>query len=523
MIIRETVLMPSLQYVLKRVKGSMTTDTLDELRKFSGYQEQPVGREVMEGILELLSLYLADSHIAREKFKEVIERPFACSQCVECSQCLQYFLIELYQILFESNEFENMKDSIRSNNHYVMERLPDDLYRHLNAKVAAPEYYWEHCKSLRKVKSFDNQLVVLKGLSSSTPAVLNGAFNTRSFHGGGIYLNWNGYGIVIDPGYHFVENMHRVGLTVLDIDAVIVTHEHIDHTNDIRILDDLSYSLSRYGKKDRINHRISWYLDRVTYGLVKTLQRDGSGFSIKTNNIFEICPGQQIIRHEDAPREKEDVTQISQEEYSKEGIIIHQDEECKIILKTVRTSHEKRMDGTESLDNMYLDHTFATIFEFERCMERRKLFYSSDTMYLDEIGEAVRGSDVVIANISSVYEEDLLRIKPKDTHLGYMGCYKLLRAMEVHPPAYFLISEFWNAKTDIRFDIARFLGEEMKEYNQEVYKNTRIIPTDIGMQLDLRCLEVQCSTCMRHTKDFIIMRPRGEADTVRCVCQQCFY
>lgn len=46
MIIRETVLMPSLQYVLKRVKGSMTTDTLDELRKFSGYQEQPVGREI---------------------------------------------------------------------------------------------------------------------------------------------------------------------------------------------------------------------------------------------------------------------------------------------------------------------------------------------------------------------------------------------------------------------------------------------------------------------------------------------
>ena len=184
-------------------------------------------------------------------------------------------------------------------------------------------------------------------MSSSTPAVLNGAFNTHSFHGGGIYLNWRGFGIAIDPGYHFVDNMHQIGLTVFNIDAIVITHEHIDHTNDIRILDDLNYNLSKYGKKGE-THRIHWYLDKVTYGLAKALQAEGSGFLKKTNTIFEILPERQKISHEECCEDEKDVTQNIQKDYGRDGIIIKSDKNHKIVLKTVRTFHERRQDGTET-------------------------------------------------------------------------------------------------------------------------------------------------------------------------------
>lgn len=353
-------------------------------------------------------------------------------------------------------------------------------------------------------------------MSSSTPAVLNSAFNTQSFHGGGIYFNWDGFGVAIDPGYHFVENMHRFGLSVLDLDAVVVTHEHIDHTNDIRILDDLSYSLSRYRKRGDASHKVLWYLDQVTYGLVRSLQKEGSGFSKKVNTIYKVLPEKHILIHEECCEEDSDMIRIVEENYNEEGIVIYCRAKGKIVLKTVPTLHERTEDG-------YLKHTFATVFELEKGEEKRKIFYSSDTKYQEYLGQAAIGSDVVIANISSVYEDDLLRIKPKSTHLGYMGCYNLLKSLEEYPPSYFLISEFWNAKTDIRFDIARYLKDEISGNRRGKLEETSIIPADLGTQIDLMQLSVQCSVCKEYTKDFVIIRPQGEDDKIRCVCRQCFY
>lgn len=526
MIIRETVLMPGLQYILKLAEGELTRDSIVELKRFSEYQNLEDVKKIIWNIADLLEIYLTDQEEARKKLELLIDTPYACNQCMKCCQCQQYFLIELYQSLFSGNRFEDTKERIRRDNHYVMRRLPKNLYGDLDSRVMASEYYWERCKSLRKRRTFENQMVILKGMSSSTPAVLNGAFNTHSFHGGGIYFNWYGFGIVIDPGYHFVDNMHQFGLTVLDINAVVITHEHIDHTNDIRVLDDLNYSLYRYRKKENghSKHKIHWYFDQVTYQLAKTLQESGSGFSDAANVIFEIRQESQELFHEETDDGKNRKSFI--EDYSRNGIVIHSDKSSKIVLRAVRTFHEKNKgtDSTKASVDKYLKHTFAASFELEKGLERRKIFYSSDTMYQDTIGEAAKGSDVVIANVSSVYEDDLMRVNLKKTHLGYMGCYKLLNALKEHPPAYFLLSEFWNAKRDIRFDIAKFLKDEiMAGGEDEELKGIRIIPADVGLQLDIGSLRVRCGMCGEKAEDFIVIRPRSDCDEIRCVCRQCFY
>lgn len=74
--------------------------------------------------------------------------------------------------------------------------------------------------------------------------------------GGGIYIKWRGTGLVIDPGINFMENMHMSGLGINDIDAVIVTHNHIDHNGDLITIDDLAFQFNKCG--------ISLYMDKQT-------------------------------------------------------------------------------------------------------------------------------------------------------------------------------------------------------------------------------------------------------------------
>jgi hypothetical protein len=42
-------------------------------------------------------------------------------------------------------------------------------------------------------------------------------------------LDCQPFGIVVDPGVDFVENLYRAGRSLSDVDMVIVTHDHVDH------------------------------------------------------------------------------------------------------------------------------------------------------------------------------------------------------------------------------------------------------------------------------------------------------
>jgi tetratricopeptide (TPR) repeat protein len=50
------------------------------------------------------------------------------------------------------------------------------------------------------------------------------------------------FGIVVDPGADFVENLYRTGRSLSDIDLVIVTHDHVDHLGALDPLLSLLYS-----------------------------------------------------------------------------------------------------------------------------------------------------------------------------------------------------------------------------------------------------------------------------------------
>ena len=53
-----------------------------------------------------------------------------------------------------------------------------------------------------------------------------------------------------------MDNMHQHGLSISDINTVIVTHDHIDHNGDLQVIDDMSYSFGQ---------NIELYLDPESY------------------------------------------------------------------------------------------------------------------------------------------------------------------------------------------------------------------------------------------------------------------
>ncbi len=59
-------------------------------------------------------------------------------------------------------------------------------------------------------------------------------FQTRST--GGIYLSYNDTEVVIDPGPGSLVRLHQENIDAINLDAVLVSHCHIDHSNDAAIL-----------------------------------------------------------------------------------------------------------------------------------------------------------------------------------------------------------------------------------------------------------------------------------------------
>ena len=82
----------------------------------------------------------------------------------------------------------------------------------------------------KKTITNENTFVVLKRWSSYTPLIPRAK---STYKGGGFFFTWLNKGIIVDPGPSFLENFLESGFRLSDIDAIICSHGHIDHSQDI--------------------------------------------------------------------------------------------------------------------------------------------------------------------------------------------------------------------------------------------------------------------------------------------------
>lgn len=101
--------------------------------------------------------------------------------------------------------------------------------------------------------------------------------STKEDVGGGFFIRWHGMGIVVDPGIDFIRNLYNTewgAFSIADIDAIIVSHFHLDHMADVLPLLDLIYRHRREWSKAN-KEPVKVFLNPTTYKFMHHIGQGG--------------------------------------------------------------------------------------------------------------------------------------------------------------------------------------------------------------------------------------------------------
>ncbi len=305
----------------------------------------------------------------------------------------------------------------------------------------------------RQASGRDDLFSCLRGWSSSVTLLEGG--NDSHWRGGGYFLKWQGHGVVIDPGFDFIDNFHDAGYTGKEIGAVLVSHNHSDHNYDLRSLDDLRYELHKRWKVNPSGIDLRNYL---------------VGLDEDTWMAFEST-------------EKDFRTLVQLD-----------------VKKSVRQKWLKRpLDMPMTVEHFPVDHGedvshavgMRLLLHPKSAGEDFIIGYTGDTEYFDVLPKHLEQCDILLAHISMPDVEELGFDKAaaghsKKKHLGYNGLAKLITETK---PKLTLVGEFWAGRADIRLELIQGLRKKTGV--------NAILPTGLGFHLHMPSLEVECTNCRK--------------------------
>ncbi len=392
-------------------------------------------------------------------------------------------------------------------------------------------------------------LSVLRRWNSFTPALSS---SIKQSKGGGyfLYFSFKGkpFGIVIDPGYDFLENFFSQGFKIGDINMILVSHAHPDHTNDLpsilSLFHEMNNRLGKYHYKEKMN--------------VKNLTL------ILSTGVFEHY--NRIIKPSEESLKDIVVVRVKGND-KEERVYENKFEHSKIIITAFGTSH-KDLAESQSLG--------FKVEVIEDGTSKAQIGYTGDAKwtgygngkwptYLKECGIicAHLGSVVDVLNgndfcntfchkfkenshnskcnnlptckesqfkFADVTKEKLEEQTQKHTHLYLAGlasfCDFLLRENKKNGNLKVaIISEFGEElRNGIRIDLynkfnAWFKGSNGKDKDK---KKPECLPGDIGLEVDVFTGQVRCHSCNRFVeRDRIKPIPYGEEEAICFVCTEC--
>jgi tetratricopeptide (TPR) repeat protein/ribonuclease BN (tRNA processing enzyme) len=334
---------------------------------------------------------------------------------------------------------------------------------------------------LRKVGSQrDNTFCVLRGWSSAV-TLLEGS-DEGHWRGGGYFLKWQDHGIVVDPGFDFLDNFHDAGFHAREIDAVLVSHDHSDHNFDLRSVDDLRYEVYRRSTEPAENGSRRPTLRKCQIVIDEDTARafgDGSG------------------SHRDC------AFRFSKADFQRNRWLAAETTGLPLTIQHFPVQHGDDVPHAVGI-RLHLDRDGEPPFV---------IGYTGDTCYFDGLADRLHGCDLLIAHISQpdpreFSDESFM----KEVHLGYNGATKLIREVQ---PKLTLIGEFWAGLADLRVDLIHGLrlrtGVDI------------IFPAGLGFHLRLPSLEIECTECKKptHFSQIRIAPPTSPFGPLGFLCQRC--
>jgi tetratricopeptide (TPR) repeat protein len=329
----------------------------------------------------------------------------------------------------------------------VLDELKDKTAEILEAK----RHYEDTLASTLKARNeplSQNLFSVLRRWNSYTPTLHT---NTEENLGGGYFLYWKGKGIVIDPGFNFIDNFLNNGLLIYDIDAVIITHAHVDHCSDFEAILTL---LHEYNEKRENKKRIDLFMNM---GAMK--------------KFFGWIPLE----------DSDTIRRI----YSLEEGISHDMERFSLRLNVRKALHDEVLSKTYSVGlifELYGEDGYTRDNPF-------RIGYTSDTRHDEDVETQYTGVDIIVPHLGSIDESDFKfkEEKKRGDHLYLKGVVSTI------------------IKSNAKLAIVSEFGEELGEHRMtiigaldRVFQNNdmaRCLTGDIGLTVSIPDLKVRCRYC----------------------------
>lgn len=365
-------------------------------------------------------------------------------------------------------------------------------------------------------------LVVLREWNSYTPAL---PAQEEADRGGGYFIRHGGEGIVIDPGYDFIDNFARAGGRLRDIQHIIVTHAHDDHTANLEPLLMLFYRLRNPESSDvamareiprdiRKNTQVSLYLS-------ESVQRKFSGLLRLKDSMFRRIvtlsnPGEnenQVLRLNEKttlivlPAYHDDVISMELAVGFLLDCRLADNSICRIVF-TGDTGLYPRLLNERGTPVYY------TYKDSNNITHKEPEVDDSEGKALFERYEAILGGhkpDLLVAHIGSIkeqefpsehftYAEQERHLKPSRrfyvNHLGMLGSLMLMYKLA---PRAVVISEFGLELKDIRIELVCRLAEALHDKQQEddpTTDKTFVTPGDLTILYNIETHQFLChSNC----------------------------
>lgn len=321
-----------------------------------------------------------------------------------------------------------------------------------------------------------SEFQILRKWNSYTPAIPAVAEDNRS-RGGGYFIYHSGKGIVIDPGYNFIENFHEAGGRIHDIDTIVITHAHNDHTTDFESLCTLLYKYNSEIKEPHLLKKVSIYLNNGAYKKFSGLLNLQDHFYI--DKVYTLNQGNRYTMSNG------------------------------IDLLVLPAFHDELISRDQSIGLL-----FSIPFSDEIC---RKLLFTSDTglfpLKLEGNGfvpntdgkrelwqeypvETLNGVDVLVAHIGSVNKNEILVDVNKGVHEclypNHLGVIGVCRILSTIPSELAVVSEFGEELRNFRCLLVRQIDRIVKEVLKDAEKRPVVLPGDLAFRYDIGARKIFC-------------------------------
>jgi len=359
----------------------------------------------------------------------------------------------------------------------VREEFEEEISEFERKKEESEKHLREFISADSKLDANSSVFLVLRKWNSYTPALpLDGGEKSV---GGGYFLYQLGKGTVIDPGYNFIENFHRAGCRLQDIDNIVITHAHNDHTIDFESL--LTLLHQAHKEKKRTGKRVNLYLNQGS--MLKFASLIDWRAKRYIGDIFTINPGDTYRLNDNStvmtalPAYHDEIVTRYYSVGLHFSFTFGEDDKRNLLLTSDTGLYPPSEKGEDDLGQQ---SSKMEIFE----------------LYKQISPDLVTDIDILIPHLGSIGKKELSVVKdmkwqPEDilygNHLGVLG---VLRLISVIKPKLALVSEFGEELKNFRYDLLLLMKKVMGKVIPG--HSINILPADLPFIYNIRERTVFC-------------------------------